>query len=194
MGNRRVGRKRLYQLEKQGISVNLESGEGAVGMIKSATQHRNGQELITEIAIDLAPAGATITSGGADTKASGVTGKAAMITQLTAAKFGNITEFRVVVVEAPSISSSGVNVNVALGSASQNTAASVTGHTEVNGSTGLGTVGQDFSLELDTIATHQNPSGTAEYLYITADGSDAGDYDAGKLLIYLHGFVAPADL
>lgn len=194
MGNRRLSRKRLYQVEKLGQAIDLESGAGAAGMIKSATQHRNGQEIITEIAIDLAPSGATITSGGADGQASGVSSKAAMITQLTVAKFGNITEYRVVVVEAPSISSSGVSVNVAMGSATdESTGDAVAGHTEINGSTGLSTVGQDISLGLDTIATHQS-SGSEEALYITADGSDAGDYDGGKLLIYLHGFVAPDDL
>ena len=194
MGNRRLSRKRLFQVEKLGQAVDLESAAGATGMIKSATQHRNGQEIITEIAIDLAPSGATIASGGAAGQASGVTGKAAMITQLTVAKFGNITEYRVVVVEAPSISSSGVSVNVAMGSATDEaTGDAVAGHTEINGSTGLSTVGQDFVLPLDTIATHQG-SGSEEALYITADGSDAGNYDGGKLLIYLHGFVAPDDL
>ena len=97
-------------------------------------------------------------------------------------------------VEAPTISSSGVDVNVAMGSATDEaTGDAVAGHTEINGSTGLGTVGQDESLDIDTIATHQ-ADGTEEALYITADGSDAGNYDGGKLLIYLHGFVAPADI
>ena len=50
MGNRRLSRKRLYEVEKLGQSIELASGAGAVGMIKSATQHRNGQEIITEIA------------------------------------------------------------------------------------------------------------------------------------------------
>ena len=193
MGNRRFSRKRLFESEKLGKPVELGAAEGIRDAIVSATQHRNGAEIITEIAIDLGTSKATITSGGAAGKASGVTGKGAAITQLTTAKFGNITEYRVVVVEAPTISSSGVDVNVAMGSASQNTAASVTGHTEINGSTGLGTVGQDESLDIDTIATHQ-ADGSEEFLYITADGSDAGNYDGGKLLIYLHGFVAPADI
>lgn len=53
MGSRRVSRKRLYQVEKQGIDIDLESGEGIKNAIISATQHRQGQEIITEIAVDL---------------------------------------------------------------------------------------------------------------------------------------------
>ena len=194
MGNRRFSRKRLFETEKLGKAVDLEAGAGIKDAIVSATQHRNGAEIITEIAVDLGTSKATITSGGAAGQASGVTGQAAAITQLTTEKFGNITEYRVVVVEAPTISASGVDVNVAMGSATdESTGDAVAGHTEINGSTGLGTVGQDISLELDTIATHQT-AGSEEVLYITADGSDAGDYDGGKLLIYLHGFAAPADI
>ena len=195
MGNRRLSRKRLYQVEKLGQAIDLESGAGAVGMIKSATQHRNGQEIITEIAIDLAPSDATIASGNGAGKACAVATKEARITQLTVAKFGNITEYRVVVVEAPTISSSGVAVNVAMGSATDEAqgGSAIAGHTEINGGTGLSTVGQDFTLPLDTITTHQT-SGSEECLYITDDGSNSGNFDGGKLLIYLHGFVAPDDL
>ena len=55
MGNRRIGRKRLYGVEKAGQKINLESGAGISAAIKSATQHRQGQEIITEIAVDLDP-------------------------------------------------------------------------------------------------------------------------------------------
>lgn len=183
---KRLGRKRLYALEKKGQSVDLDAAVGIKDAILSATQHRQGHEIITEIAIDLAPSGATIKTGGADGQACGVDSQAARITQLTVAKFGNITEYRVVVVEAPDHA-----VNVALGSASDEaTEEAVAGHTEINGSTGLTTVGQDFSLALDTIATHQS-AGSEECLYITDDGSNSGNFSQGKLLIYLHGFVAP---
>ena len=194
MGNRRFSRKRLFEVEKRGQAVDLEAAEGIRDAIVSATQHRNGAELITEIAVDLGTSKATITSGGAAGQASGVTGKGAAITQLTTAKFGNITEYRVVIVEAPTIGGVAKAINVAMGSATDEaTGDAVAGHTEINGSTGLNTVGQDESLDIDTIATHQ-ATGTEEALYITADASDAGNYDGGKILIYLHGFVAPADI
>ena len=53
MGNRRIGRKRLYGVEKQGQSIDLDSGAGISGAIIRATQHRQGQELITEILLIL---------------------------------------------------------------------------------------------------------------------------------------------
>ena len=199
MGSRRVSRKRLYNVEKAGISVDLESGAGAAPMIKSATQHRQGQEIITEIAIDLAPSsGGPIASGNGDGKASGVAAKAAQITQLTRAKYGVITEIRTVVVEAPSISSSGVAVNITLGEYGQNTNAgattgeAITGATDSN-PTALATVGQDEVQDIDNAATFQNGA-SAEYLYLAANTTDNGDYDAGKILIYIHGFEVPADL
>ena len=58
MGSRRVSRKRLYNVEKAGISVDLESAEGIKDCVVSATQHRQGQEIITEIALDLNPSAA----------------------------------------------------------------------------------------------------------------------------------------
>ena len=48
MGNRRIGRKRLYAIEKAGKKIDLDSGVGISGAIKSASQHRNGQEIITD--------------------------------------------------------------------------------------------------------------------------------------------------
>ena len=196
MGSRRVSRKRLYEVEKQGQAIDLESAEGIAGAIKSATQHRQGQEIITEIAIDLAPAGVTIASGNGAGKPCAAATKKGAITQLTIPKYGNITEYRVVVVEAPTIGGVAKPINVAMGSSGTEAqgGGAIAGHTEINGSTGLNTVGQDISLPLDTVATHQNPSGTPEFLYITDDGSNAGNYDGGKILIYLHGFAAPADL
>lgn len=195
MGNRRIGRKRLYAVEKAGKKIDLESGVGIKDAIASATQHRNGQELITEIAIDLNPAAATIASGNGAGKPCAVALKEARITKLTVAKFGNITEYRVVVVEAVEGGGGSKAVNVALGSAADEAqgGGAIAGHTEINGSTGLSTVGQDFSLELDTIATHQ-ASGSEECLYITDDSGAAYDFTSGKLLIYLHGFAAPADI
>ena len=40
MGNRRIGRKRLYGVEKKGQKVVLDSGAGISDAILSATQHR----------------------------------------------------------------------------------------------------------------------------------------------------------
>ena len=191
MGSRRVSRKRLYEVEKQGQAVDLESGAGIADAIISATQHRQGQEMITEIAIDLNPAGATITNGGADTQAIGVTsGGNAFITQLTIAKYGIVTEIRGVLVEDASDGSTR-DINVAIGSSAVARGAAPANHTPL--AAALDALGRDSSLDLDNATTYQG-SGSEYYLYLTADSSHGSAFTAGKVLIYIHGFVAPADL
>jgi|13_taG_2_1085334.scaffolds.fasta_scaffold08026_2 hypothetical protein len=195
MGNRRLSRKRLYQVEKAGIAVDLESGAGAAPMIKSATQHRNGQELITEIAIDLGTTtGATsVVGGGANNQVIGLASEKAHITRLTLAKFGRITEVRAVVVEA-----SAAACNIVVGSDSVNTAGGPAGVAELCAAVGA-TAGADVSA-LSTTITGIDTNGTQTadnewYLYIANDGhAGSGDLSAGKFLIYIHGFVAPDDL
>ena len=195
MGNRRFSRKRLYQVEKLGQPVDLESGAGAKDMVKSATQHRNGNEIITEIALDLgSTAGATsVIGGGADNQAIGLTGAKADITQLTIAKFGRITEVRCVVVEA-----SAAACNIVVGSDSVNTGAGPAGVQVLCAAVGA-TVGADVSALAATITgidTNGTQTDGAEwYLYIANDGhSGSGSLSAGKFLIYIHGFAEPADL
>ena len=193
MGNRRIGRKRLYGVEKAGQRIDLESGAGISGAIVSATQHRQGQEIITEIALDLEG----LARGDADGKACGLAAKAAQITQLTQAKYGVITEIRSICMEVPKISTTTRAVNVCLGEAGQNTGAgantndAITGATDSNG-TALSAVGQDEVQDIDNAATFQT-DGSEEYLYISSDTSHSGDFSQGKILIYLHGFVVPED-
>ena len=193
MGNRRIGRKRLYGVEKAGQKIDLESGAGISGAIVSATQHRQGQEIITEIAIDLDG----LVRANGDGKACGLTGKAAQITQLTQAKYGVITEIRSICMEVPKISTTTREVNVCLGEAAQNTNAgantgeAITGATDSN-PTALSVVGQDEVQDIDNAATFQT-AGSEEYLYISSDDGNTGNFSQGKILIYLHGFVVPDD-
>jgi len=193
MGNRRLGRKRLYQLEKAGQDVNLESGAGIKDAIVSANQHRNGLEMITEIAVDLGTSAVDIVGGGSD-KPVGVASQKAMITRLTKAKYGTITEVRVVCVE-----DGGADYDVVVGSDSVNTAGSITGRAELV--TDIGNdLGEDSSaLAATIIGIDSNGMQTADnewYLYVTnANGnSSTTSINSGKLLIYLHGFAEPADL
>ena len=191
MGNRRLSRQRLYQVEKAGQKVDLESGPGISGAIKSATQHRNGQEMITEIAIDLNPDGVVISNGGADTQAIGVTsGGSAFITRLTIAKYGVLTEIRGVLVEDASDGSTR-DINVAIGSSVVARGATPSNHEPL--ASALDALGRDSSLDLDDVSTKQ-ADGAEYYLYLTADSGHGSAFTAGKVLIYLHGFEAPADL
>jgi len=186
MGNRRLSRKRLYQVEKLGQKVDLESGPGIRDAIVSATQHRQGQEIITEIAIDLGTSKQDIEAPGTDRHAIGEDSKNAHITQLTVAKFGIITEVRAIVMEAPT----GGATDIAL----EHAASTANGGVDPSGTviTNLGAltaVGQDDSGPYD------NNGLANKYLFVCAgeNGTNA-NMDTGKLLIYIHGFAEPADL
>ena len=195
MGNRRIGRKRLYGVEKQGQKVDLDAGAGISGAISRATQHRQGSEMITEILIDLGctDAAGDIQGGGSD-KPVGTAAANAVITQLTIAKYGIITEFRVVCLE-----DGAADYDLVVGSASQNTAAAVTGRVEMVADIG-NDLGEDISSTNSTvIGVASGGMQTADsewYLYLTnANGnSNTADIDAGKLAIYIHGFEAPSDI
>jgi hypothetical protein len=186
MGNRRVSRKRLYQIEKAGQAIDLASGAGIADAISSATQHRQGQEIITEIAIDLGTSKQDIEAPGTDRYVIGEDSKKAHITQLTVAKFGIITEVRAIVMEAPT----GGSTDIAI----EHAAASVDGGVDPTGTvvTNLGAltaIGQDASGPYDA----NNLADRFLYVCSGETGSNA-DMSTGKLLIYIHGFVAPADL
>ena len=201
MGNRRIGRKRLYGVEKAGQKVDLEAGAGVSSAIVSATQHRQGQEIITEIALDLG--GSSMAGGTADEKIIGSgASKAGHITRLTTAKYGIITEIRAVVVEALVAGPS--KIDLWLHGSALNAQIDVTNGSEigqgVNSGTDysiqdLATLGQDVSISFDA-GTAGNTSATNAYLYMangTSASNGSGTYTSGKLLIYIHGFVVPAD-
>lgn len=198
MGNRRVGRKRLYAVEKAGQKVELEAGVGVSSAIVSATQHRQGQELITEIALDLG--GSSMKGGTADEKIIGSgAGKAGHITRLTIAKYGIITEIRAVLVEGLTAGPS--KIDLWLHPNALDAQADVTDGSEIGASgttysiQDLTTLGQDASITFDN-GSASSTSATNAYLYM-ANGSSAsagsGTYTSGKLLIYIHGFEVPAD-
>lgn len=190
MGNRRLSRKRLFQVEKAGQAVDLESGAGIKDAVISASQHRQGQEIITEIALDLGvtkdKTGTTIAlvHGEADNKPIGIASKSASIAKLTEAKFGIVTEVRAVCVEACTR-----DIDVVLGTnhdvATKGNIGTVTSVLAGGGSALA--KGADNSADID--------DSTIRSLYVAdGDGTGAGAINDCKLLIYIHGFVAPDDL
>ena len=184
MGNRRFSRKRLFESEKLGKAVDLGAGAGIKDAIVSATQHRNGAEIITEIAVDLGTSKADIEAPGTDRYAIGVDAAPAFLTQLTEAKFGVITEVRAVLMEAPAGGCTDIGI--------EHAASSANGGADPSGTAiiaQLTTVGEDKSNTYDANDLSD------EYLFICAGetGSDA-DMTAGKVLIYIHGFEAPSDI
>ena len=193
MGNRRLGRKRLYTIEKQGQTVDLSPGLGMAPAIERTTQHRLGQELITEIVVDLGTSKATIIGGGAEEDACGVSGKKATLGQLTRAKVGIVTEIRAIVTEAPDSAGDANNtLDLWVNSASLDTGADVTDGNQVATSNvaDLNAVGEDTSVTLDADDVADG------YLYITnATGVTGGvAFTAGKLVIYIYGYAVNDDI
>tara|TARA_R110002020_G_scaffold35782_5_gene107892 strand:- start:626 stop:1177 length:552 start_codon:yes stop_codon:yes gene_type:complete len=183
MGNRRLGRSRLYTIEKQGKTIDLSPGAGASPMIARTTQWRSGTEIITEIIVDLGTSKGTIVDGTVRYPI-GVASKAATLGQLTVANVGVITEVRCVVTEAPG---GGVaDCDLEYGSSSVNTNADPSGTSIM---TSLTTVGEDTST------AYVNNVLADKYLYIcNGAGGSTATYTSGKFAIYLYGFAVPADL
>jgi len=183
MGNRRVGRKRLYAVEKSGQKIDLDSGAGISGAISSATQHRQGQEIITEIVMDLG-AQSTIRGTG-ENKACGLSGKESDITKLTRAKYGVVTEVRAICMEAGSS-----DIDLILSTShgvSQGVTVAADRAAVIEELDAANSLGRDNSADVD--------NGTIYSLYVAdGDTAGAGNITSGKLIIYVHGFVIPDDL
>lgn len=203
MGNRRIGRKRLYGVEKAGQKIDLESGAGIKDAVKSATQHRQGQEIITEILVDLGTSrGAGIQSGGAVKKALGLTADGtsatyAYLTKLSVLKFGYITEVRVVCLEDVAADTAGTDIDIfAIPNASDPDQKDQGDNiADVSSAVALFTGGAAVVLGRDDTYSAASANLLADhYVYIANGAAGSGAMSSGKLAIYIHGFVAPADL
>lgn len=109
MGVKRISRGKLFDTEKLGINKlsEINAGPGMEKAIVSATQHREGFKLITEIVVDLGTTKDTIKTGGTTAgmpvgaeDASGVA-QLSYICQLTPAVFGVVSQIDTVCLEAP---------------------------------------------------------------------------------------------
>jgi hypothetical protein len=188
MGNRRLSRKRLFQVEKAGLKISTDTmatGAGISGAIVSASQHRQGQEIITEIAVDLGASAPAIIGGGGLTGAIGTATTDSQVARLTHANFGIVTEVRAICVED---CSRDVDVLLSTDANLAQDATVSTGVQSVLTAGGANKKGADGSYAFDTGAV---------YSIYFADGDTTGNTAAindGKYIIYVHGFEAPADL
>tara|TARA_B100000989_G_C19420770_1_gene418530 strand:+ start:142 stop:726 length:585 start_codon:yes stop_codon:yes gene_type:complete len=194
MGSRRLGRRRLFSLDKAGQEVDLGAGEGIKDAIVSTTQKREGHQIITEIALDLGTSKAEIktsgTGGNGARKPFGVADKEASIGQLTVAKVGVVNEVRVQVLEAIvggtttfdlESANDGVGKSGAVGALGTGNTAQLDAITN--------TVGVDISKLFDANELAD------KFLYVCQGEDDnAAALTAGKLLITIYGAAVPADL
>lgn len=202
MGSRRLGRKRLFSLDKKGQTLDLGAGSGIKDAIVEATQRREGHQIISEIVVDLGTSKAVVTTcgpGGAGTGDRSPIGVAAAdatspayLTQLTAAKFGIVTEIRAVVLEAWN---PGPALGIETGSDGDGFARTANG-TAVDGGTRVqliqdipATVGRDDSAALD------DNSAVNDYLYIVQEANDTAEaFTQGKMVITVYGLAVPASI
>ena len=100
MTMRRIDRKRLFEVEKQGQTVDVSPSAVMKNALISATQHREGQKLTTDMVFDFGASGA-----GLLTKALGagdVVGTSAVshLCTITDAVFGVVSKIETVTLEA----------------------------------------------------------------------------------------------
>jgi len=199
MGNRRLGRKRLYAVEKLGQSVTRSDGPAVSSSIGNITQFRDGSMITTEITVDLAggsgmsseaaTAGKPQVIGFSSSAGSHTTQNAQLcqITRTDAIDFGVVAAGEMVAVEA--VAGGGEHIGLIAGtalSASQKVANSG-GDVTLISTADHSTVGR-----YDSFTKDQDLNG--KYLYLVHTGSGAGAYSGGKVVIRLFGYDVFADV
>jgi len=196
MGNRRIGRKRLFSLNKLGQSATVPAGPGIADAIVSNTVRREGHKVVTEIVVDLGTSKATIASVATDGHGIGVNGGGySYLTQITTAVNGFITYAEMQCVEVPV----GGAIDIDLAAADEGTFAynsNVDGGTNYQALITAGAVWTAGEIDHYAVAhgTAHDLDVADQYLYLIAGAATAGDYTAGKFVITLEGYIAPDDI
>ena len=187
MANKRLGRKRLFSLEKLGKSMTaseLGIGAGMEPALVRATQNREGSIVTTEIVLNLGTSkGAIASSDTAANYVIGVSGASAEIFDSNdASVFGRILEVEMVCFE--DLATGDDDVILAhhtdkLNGLANGAAATNTGVDQTDWNAG--------SADSDAIT-----STPGRYWFLLSGGNDtAGTYSAGKLVIRVTGQVDP---
>jgi len=106
MGIKRLGRKRLAAIEKLGILKDISASDAIKNAIVSATQHRQGQKVTTDIVLDIGSSTAGLLSKANPAENSGIgltvapSSGRAEICQITDAVFGIVTSVETICLEA----------------------------------------------------------------------------------------------
>ena len=193
---RRLGVKRLNALSKTGESVTGSLGSGASGSVGYRKIIKSGNEVTTELYVDLASSkGALYQAGdtgliiGHSSSAAGVqTAGTANLTQINQKENGIVTLVEMTCVETPA----GGDTDIDLMHAA--TAQAFSGSTSLTSviNAGAAVIGSEDAAAFD------DNSLDARYLYLTYGGSTdsgaAAAYTAGKFLIRLYGHAAPEDV
>lgn len=192
---KRLGRKRLYALEKEGQSFSGSVGTGISGSVISRTAHREGQNIVTDIVLDLGSSQGALNCPdikrkvlGYSASVGGALTQPAHLGLVEHMESGVVTLVEATCLEVPTGGPAKIELQY-------NSSATVT----YSGSAGtrlmelpVAAIGSSSQVALDADDL-QN-----KYLYLaSAEESDAGaakrTYTAGKIHIRLHGTFIPAD-
>ena len=184
MGSRRLGRKRLMSLEKRGQVVQkseLGMGAGMSDTFVRANKMRDGSLIVVEMVLDLGTAAAAIASFAAN-DVIGVDGEDGTIFTWNESLFGYLVDLEMLVLETPTTGDDDLHIYAHSSAVNANAAGAGNTDTTVDITTAVKGNSHSVALNGDTFAT-------ANKFYIVSDGSTAGTYAAGKLLIRTTGFA-----
>ena len=190
---RRLGRKRLYSLNKVGQSVSSSVGAGVSASVGHRKVSRQGQEIVTEITVDLGHDGAGVSAAAVNntiigySSSAGVTNQAAHLGLINRAENGVVTDVEMVCVEAPT--GGPTRIQLAFASAATSTFSGSGGTLIVHGNQAVGT---------SSAKTYDANELEHQYLYLrTGEAAptnrESRQYTAGKLSIRLYGYATPED-
>jgi len=190
MGSRRLGRQRLFSLEKRGKESDNRPGPGIADAVVYSKVSRDGAQITTEIVVDLGTSKAAIQSKDTDGDVIGVSGGgAAYLTQLTEAVNGVVTDAEIICTEAPTTGELDLNLVY-------NSSAALA-FDSAGGSDLLVDTNADLVKGLNVVGAINNNAAQNDYVYLavgTATAPAAGTYDAGKLVIRIYGYAVESDL
>ena len=191
MGSRRLGRKRLFSLEKKGQESPNRPGPGISGAVVSSKVSRDGSQITTEIVIDLGAASllTTLKSKNTDADVIGVDGGgAAYLTQLTTAVNGIVTDAEIICTEAPLTGEVDIDV--------LRNASATLAYDDGGGSDKLIDTGADYVIGLTKTGAIDDNAANNQYLYLavgTNSTPTAGAYTAGKFVLRIIGYAVEDD-
>ena len=185
---KRLGRKRLFALNKLGETSTQTAGTGISPAIASQTEMREGSLVTTDIQIDLGTSAGTIASvatEGTGDSANAVIGVAALTSSLVtvAEAQGVLTSAELICVEQPQTGEDNIGVwygDTVLSSSmtmDQDSAPVELIAAEVYGAAGDSAANTDISADID-----------GKYIYLVSSGSDGATYSAGKFILRLYGY------
>ncbi len=184
MGNRRLGRKRLMSLEKRGQKVTkseLGMGAGMSDTFVRANKMRDGSLIVVEIVLDLGTSAVAIASHAAN-DVIGVDGTDGTIFTWNESLFGYLIDLEMLVLETPTTGDDDLHIFAHSSAVNANAAGNGNTDTTVDISTAVKGNSHSATINGATIASNTK-------FYIVSDGSTAGTYATGKLLIRTTGFA-----